>query len=710
MAAPKKRTSTKRTGKPSAGEPRMQTFTRFGGCNFLLASHPFDLAVNDEDAQSDLQMNFLAIQDNVSLRENGSLQSRENIIDLLYLPAGEMFTGVSVLIGGEIFAASASGKIFHGRLSDGTLSEEVTINNLNGGDTNWTFLGFADNCLVGMTDDYRLWTDPVNQFSLSDALEIPTPDPLSYLEGGIGNNIQAMGELKISRTATEECPHRLSLLYTWVNKYGPTLPSPPLSFYANKPTTEWSALAYLRIAVPVPDDLAVSAVELYYTEDTYQDPAFFGRTDVDKSSRQAIFNWTGYVSDTSMWTIANLTVPTQNYTKGVPASKMVQHDGKLYFWGGTPEYRCWIGGNAGNMFSVSTGTGGGFADADPGTMTKIREVVKFKTTSGSTIVTALTDNPNSKFERRFNLVENNITLSTEQAVKGWQFEHIDGTVGCKSFYGAESAADGLYAISRYGLSLTTLTMEYNTQLRVQYVSDNIKPVFVSQYGNQLTKSVLLSIDDILYMTFGSPVDNLDNIIFCYDIDRKAWYTYSLDMDEAILNMIQIDHEAHQEGIGIFTKNRMWFLPTTKLMESNDNANFSILLETGDLSTVQPLGPEFYLSQLEFRFDRFIGNMRIDVVGIDQFGRKVTTSKYINHDTPQYNLSEFMRIDLVLESYKVTITGTSNFRMTHFIARVYPKSQQINEVWGFNSMQSNTSSGSIHKYFKDYNDLRQAIIP
>jgi hypothetical protein len=32
------------------------------------------------------------------------------------------------------------------------------------------------------------------------------------------------------------------------------------------------------------------------------------------------------------------------------------------------------------------------------------------------------------------------------------------------------------------------------------------------------------------------------------------------------------------------------------------------------------------------------------------------------------------------------------------------------VWGFNDSQSFRSDGDIHPTFKDYNDIRQAIIP
>ena len=100
---------------------------------------------------------------------------------------------------------------------------------------------------------------------------------------------------------------------------------------------------------------------------------------------------------------------------------------------------------------------------------------------------------------------------------------------------------------------------------------------------------------------------------------------------------------------------------------------------------------------------------VELTGIDQFGRKVTTKKQISHDSTVYNLAEYMRIDLRLQSYQIRITGQARFRLTHFIAKVYTMSAKQGLVWGFNDSQSFRSDGDIHPTFKDYNDIRQAII-
>ena len=118
----------------------------------------------------------------------------------------------------------------------------------------------------------------------------------------------------------------------------------------------------------------------------------------------------------------------------------------------------------------------------------------------------------------------------------------------------------------------------------------------------------------------------------------------------------------------------------------------------------------HLSQLQLRFDYFIGDVIVTVKCLDQFGREIVTRKRISHDTVQHQLAESIRIDQVVESYQVIIQGQANFRLTHFNARLYPKPMRIGMVYGFDSSQGHNSSNSIRRTFSSYNDLRKAIIP
>ena len=512
--------------------------------------------------------------------------------------------------------------------------------------------------------------------------------------------------------------YRIGITYTLCNVFGPTKAAPIKYYWVNKPTTEWSSSCYLAIDHWADKDEGFNAMEFYYVEGEAQDPAFFYRLEFDLYGEdpRMSFHWDGYNTNTDMWSIANLSVPTKNYTAGVEAVYATSIDGRVYFWGNVENpARLYIGGNPGNELSVSTGTGGGFVDCDPGQGNRIKVVVKYKTQSGNNIVTMLCDNPNSQKEYRYNLVENNVSLSSEQSVKGWQAEHVSGAVGCKSPNGAVVAADGLYAVSRFGLALTTLTMEYNSQIRAQYVSDAIEPVFTDQIGYEFTDAVLIEMNEKLYLVFGRKSlgdlgeSYLEGIIFCYDIDGKAWWTMTMQNEDPIMSIVPLDYEAAREGLLCMTKNYASFIPLTKPDKPEDEP-VDFFMQSGYIGTAQPLNGLQNLVQLEFRFDYFCGSMTITLVGIDQLGRKVTTTKHINHEKPVYNLAEYMRVDLKLESYTLSFKGKARFRMTHFIAKTFNLTNKRGIVWGFDSSQGLHKINDIRVYIKDYNDLKKAIIP
>lgn len=753
MAKKKKKPGGGLTGKPAMNEPRVQLFSMFGGCNFQLSPRSFDYVfeadAEERDEQTDLQQNFMVVQNNAHIAPNQTIETRQNLVTLFQAPTGKKFTGVATLAGSYMYAACSDitpaiptlphqsihfGVLpIHGALGDLSSSVVLTDQSPQGSppaNRQWSFLGQADGLLVAMTSGLQLtipgqpsgatsgpqiWTGAVGSLALKNAKTYSASTALQF------SQLTPRGTLTLSAVYSAECPFMIELSYTIVTMFGPTMPSPTLAFYASKPSSEWTQTNCVDIwggGINFELDTEVKAVELYFAEDGYKEQAFLARVDKFTQMQDGLngarlfwgYRWAGYNLDTSSWAIANLQRPTQDYSKGVSASKMAVHDGQIYFWGRSPAYRIWVGGGPSARFSVSPGTGGGYLDCDPGTGAEVRSVLKFKTQQGAAIVTALCDNEHSSKESRFNLVETNISLSNEQSAKAWQAERVAGTVGCKSFHGAVVANDGLYAVSRYGLAMTTHAMENSSQLTVEYVSDPIEPVFLKPYGEQLKSSVLFTVNDILYMTFGWDDSDLDNVIFCYDTDLKAWWTYTLDIDKPILNMIHIDHEGHREGIGIITEDAVYLLPTTRGDAIETIPTHDILIESGELSSMQPLQALHHLSQLEFRFDYFIGELDIVVTMIDQFGRTIETRKRVSHATLQHHLSEYMRIDAVVESYKVALMGKANMRLTHFLSKSYPKSNRVGMVWGFDSQQSHTSPGSIHRTFSDYNDLKEAIIP
>ena len=710
-------------GRKANSEPRQQVFRDFGGCNFELSPREFTLGKDVDQEQSDLQMNYVVVQNNAKIASNKTIETRNNIVKLFDAPSGRQFTDAAILIGREFYIGLDDGQLKYGNI-DGHSLANVTLNNLAGASgSHWKSFAYADNKLIGMTSENNIWTGTVGSHQISNAKKVTfngsdAPPAFAF------NNLVAKGSLDIIAfddpdfdTKVETHPYRIAVAYTYVNKFGPTVHSDQYTFYANYPVDEWHGGRYLQIQATAPANFNILAAEIYYTTGNASTLLFAGRKDIradgsaDSSNHPWTFNWYGYLDATNMWPVANLIAPEENYTAGVKASHATCIDSKMYFWGDSEQpQRLYIGGNPGNLFSISPGTGGGFVDVEPGSGEEIRVVTKYKTQSGASIVTMLCDSKNTTREQRFNLVENSVSLSNEQNMKSWQAEQVAGAVGCKSFNGAVVCEDGIYSISRYGLALTTLTMEYNSQIRTNYVSDPIKPAFTNKNRSALRNSIILECDGVIYIAFGKDDESIDNMLFCYDIDQRAWWTINLDIDEAILNLFHIDYEGYREGIGIITRNSVYLLPLTKDDSLLTSADFPVTIQSGELSTMQPVQNWFYLSQMEFRFDYFIGSVLVELTGIDQFGRKVKTSKAFSHEQTVYNLAEYMRIDLRLQSYQIRITGTARFRLTHFIAKEYTMSAKQGLVWGFDDSQSFRSDGDIHPTFLDYNDIRKAIIP
>jgi hypothetical protein len=689
-------------GRTPNSEPRIQVFSQFSGCNFELSPRDFTLGKNADQEQSDLQMNFVVVQNNACVASNNTIETRNNLVTLYDAPTGREFTDACILIGEELYLALDDGSLKYGKLGNTTLNN-VTLDNNTGSTHTWKSFAYADNKLIGTTQENELWTGVVSSHTIENAKQVPNPSALTM------SNLTAKGGLSISASLDNDHPYRIAIAYAYINKYGPTRHSNQFTFYANYPVEEWHGGRYLQVTGTAPSGYDILATEFYYTTGNSSSLLFAGRTDFSGTSWT--FDWFGYLDATNMWPVANLIAPEDNYTKGVHASHVTCIDSRMYFWGDSAQpQRLYIGGNSGNLFSVSPGTGGGFVDVEPGSQQEIRFVDKYKTQSGASIVTMLCDSKNTSMEQRFNLVENNVSLSNEQSMKSWQAEQVAGAVGCKSYNGAIVCEDGLYSISRYGLALTTMTMEYNSQIQTNYVSDPIKPVFLDKNRDLLKNSAIIECDGVIYLAFGRDDTSLDNMLFCYDIDLKAWWTVTLDIDEAILTMLHIDYEGHREGIGIVTANHVYMLPLTQDDAPTVEADFPVTIQTGELSTQQPQQQWYYLSQLEFRFDYFIGSIKVQLTGIDQFGRRVETAKTFTHEETEYNLAEYMRIDLRLQSYQIRITGTARFRMSHFMAKLYTMSAKQGLVWGFDDSQSYRHHGDIHPTFLDYNDIRKAIIP
>lgn len=699
-------------------EPRVQVFQQWGGVNFQNSPREFDQGSDVEEDQTNLQMNYMAVQNNVYVADDKTLKSRPGIRKIMSAPSGKKLTKAITLFQDVMTAAFSDGTIGWGKLEGGTFHGNVSIqdNNSSSISYKWVDLDVANGQLVGMSSNNQIWTGPIASYSLSN---VPTDMPSPY-KTGISELIPH-GNLKISEENTEEFGFRIGLCCTYLTKFGPTLPGEAYYFYANKPTTEWSFTDYLTIGYHVHEDYIpyIKGVEIYYVEGNYQDWAFLGHLEFKEGTlgwEGWQYDWLGYsdVDSTALWAISNLTVPTEDYSSGVPAQRVAEIDGRLYFYGSSsnPD-RLWIGGNTGNEFSVSSGTGGGYIDVNPGSGEEIKKVVKYKTQSGNSIVSFLCSSDNTTKERRYNLVENAISLTNEQSIKGWQAEEVSGAVGTRSYEGCLVCEDGLYTVNRYGLALTTMTMEYNSQVKVNYVSQAIEPVFHDMLSSMMEESVMINVNGVIYLTFADGTDdaNLDKFLFCYDTGLKAWWTYSVDeIPGSIINMVHVDSDQFQEGIGLVTEDGVYLLPTTIEDSLDTLPTNDFIVETADLSTQMPVQGWQHITQIQFEFDHFVGDMVIEMIAIDQFGRKVTTTKTLSYEEVQYGLTEWMRIDLKVRQYKLRFTGRANFRMTHFMAKTYTLSSRVGIVYGFDTAQGDRTSNNIRRCFKNYNDVKEAIIP
>lgn len=738
-----RRTSSKRRsqggGRTANSEPRVQVFKSFNGMNF--EHSPVDAMDSDwsnDPSQEDLVMTQMAFQNNVSVTNNMTLESMPDLIKIGIKFDNEFtLTGPACLVGQYLFLAFKSngseglGKVKLG--GDGTMQNIPFFLNEWDAPKHITHIYWAQERLVVMDTNGHVWrsysphhvTEDDDPGSLIDrvygATTIDDPAPLTM------SNISKHGSINLSsKYDKDKFPYRISLAYCIDTMFGPTKVSKPLVLYSNIEVAEWNEVNNISVTINMDSkktwEFGATAASLYYTVDDAYELQFAQRAGFYEGA--AVIDWYGYLTDTTMWTIANLDAPTKNYTGGPIAQYCVMIDGRLYFWGGSatgntskddiaPDYRVIIGGNPGNLFSSSPSTGGGFVDIEPGTGKYVNSIVKYKTQAGSNIVTALCGSRQSQEELRYNLVSSTVSLSQDNSTNSWTAEHVSGSVGCRGPMGALVCEDGLYTVNRYGLALTTMTMEYNSQIRTNYVSDPIKPVFLADDLSDEMVEYLIHCDGIIYYGKSSklPEDVGDlSVVFCYDVNTKAWW--SLTIPSCSYNAIHIDSKKHAEGIGFICRDDVYVLPTTnQTQDYGSKVKLDKVIESAELSTTQPNHGYHHLTQLEFDFDRFVGTMDIELVGIDIFGRKVHVTKTVSEETTAYGLETYMRIDMKLKEYKVRMTAHQDceFRLTCFMAKLYVMPSKIGIVWGFDDKKSYRRSGDIQQTFKCYNDVVKAVI-
>ena len=750
--------------------------------------------------QSDLKSNFLLIQNNMVTTDNLTLETRPDAEIIARPPSGYKFTGVACLYHRWLFCVmetTVNGALRHvvkyHDIIDTNLSSWTDVR-IKDAEDGWdplryriSEIGYYQEKLIALayhksTDDdeedpgYKKWIGEIftadlfwlnnesRRFDettgykkrLQDDIEVGTLESAIYVpDPTTPPTLKAIGQ--VSNTTSDNVGDtimttRVQVYYCYVNQFGSTLPSNGATIYTEYNPVTWSSVRYLQIKGNAPTNKKITGVDLYCTLDENSDAIFIGHVDLDysvdangnwtyTSNGKWTYNWLGAMSDISQWTNAQLIKPTENNTKGVTARYFSVHDSRLYFWG-DPEhpYRLWIGGNPGAELSVARGLGGAFVDIEPGSGIEIHGTEKWKTTSGANIITMLCGNPNTNRVKRFNLVETSITVTNEIQSKGYMYEEVSNVVGCNSRWGHGVFADGLYTVSRYGLMLTTMAMEYNSQMRNTQVSDVIQPIFTERLGERLNDARMVHIDEIIYIIlseeknktslYGNEPQSLDRVILCYDINAKAWYTFTHgsegNNDGLLLHAMAIDSEEHEEGLGIISENAVTLYPTTGI-QNTISPKFNILIETGELAARAPIQGFTYLCQLELRFDYFIGEAEVTIQGVDYYGRDFIIKKYLNrpkygrnndgsygpNDAEMRSHVEWIRVDKHVESYRLQIKGKARCRLTHINAKVYQDSARIGLPYGFDSgdgfINRHKQAEVIHHYVKDYNNLRRAIV-
>lgn len=722
-----KKNSTKTATKEAlqASEPRVMTFKGWQGINIKESPLGWQPVEWGEFNDSTLKANYLVVQNNVDTTSSLALEVRHDTEILAVPPAGLKFNGVSCLREDILICAFSDYSLRWKEIGNGKTSDwiRITVYDPDGNpdhrDMSWSSIGYYQRELVCLTNGGEIFTGSFSgnkPTSISSTAKIPDPKrPVS---------MSPVGSLQHG----DVC--RVSISYVYSNKFGTTIDCPiwTTDTYDSNPV-QWHSGCYLTISGDASAEYgsnfskyAITGVDLYCRLDENMDAIFIGHVDMPANGKWS-YTWLGALADTSVWTHVSTTVPTENTTKGVDASYFRVHDGRIYFWGGTYPYRLWIGGNPGSELSVARGTGGAYVDIEPGSGTEVKGTAKFKTYNGASIVTIMCSNPNSGKVKRYNLLETNLTISNEISTKGYMTEEVANVVGCTSHWGFGAWADGLYTVNRYGLMVTTMAMESNNQLRATSVSDVIEPVFSDRMANRLANAHMIYINETIYIVMGDEDDDdLDRAILCYDINSKAWYTYTYDLDEIVKSVFNVDSEQHWEGIGIITPDHVALIPVTGPQEGNPpmldgkslDDGFDVIIETGELTIQQPPQRTTYLSQLEFKFDYYVGKLEILVEGVDYYGRRRTISKIVDVSEIKRSYAVYMRIDELFETYKVTMKGKARFRLTHFLAKTYVQSNKIDQVYGFtdHSWYVNRDGGEtdVHHYLQSYNNLREAIIP
>lgn len=767
----------------SSSEPKVISFRNWQGINFVDAPLTWDPLQSGKDKfrQTNLPQNFFMVQNNLVTTETLAIETRQDSKVIGVCPSGLEFTGVGAIYKKWIFIAAKGSyeRILYRDITDDDTSTWTTLHlTINGVDDptgcEISEIGFFESNIVVTVRDTR--TNPDTGVLLLAKVTVPASEASITIKGmdwttqretrtnyvvdtpkvcpdtdrpHASPDIIPKGGMAYSDYYDDDTPVRIEVKFCYTNRLGSTLTQDDAhcaTLYVEMSPALWSTKKYVVIKPGEAEDgecSSATGVDLYARENDNLDWVFIGHVETTAARIAAgtwKYNWYGNMTDITQWLTAQLMVPTDNTTHGPDASHFSCHDSRIYYWGmPSKPYRLWVGGNPGAEFSTARGLGGAWVDIEPGSGYDIMGTAKWKTVQGSNIVTIMCGNSNTNKVKRFNLVETNLAFTNEVTYKSYMYEEVANVVGCNSRWGYGVYDDGLYSLSRYGLMLTTMAMEYNAQMRNQNVSAPISPIFTDRLGKRLKDGRMVCVDGIIYICLseeeqheGEPV-SLDNVIICYDIGLKSWYTWThdqhLDGDmgedaDHILHIMAIDSDQHHEGIGAITKQEVRLYPVTGIQEP-ETPEFQVLVETPELMPKMPMQAFWYVQQMELRFDYFIDDpsdpATVLIEGVDYYGRSFTIEKKLNIKSrgnhgktgEQRNYVEWIRIDKIVESLRVRIKGRARFRLTHMNMKIYQQADTIGTPYGFDArdtyLDRHGNNHVIHHYIDDYNNLRRAVV-
>lgn len=858
-----KKNSTKTATKEAmqASIPKVQALQGWQGVNFELAPPNWDQ--DAEHRTDDLQNNFFLVQNNIVSTSNGTIETRPESVILCEAPEGVKFTGVAYEYVDTIFAAFDDNSLRYWKIDQSSewktvkvcywhehAGEYVKVYDENGILPEHLFGKWSNIYTYGVnyTDMIICQTSGIAEDNWDEHASNMFTLALDKLDDGYLINAPRIDEPAIKATvvqhgpilsteADDELVSQETIMYTYMNRYGMTGfdkdPTGHLVLNCIEGPATWNMEKYVSLTVSnIPLDQDITAVAFYDCEDESTDPIFIGMVEAkDFIDDTATLDWYGAMANTDEWENANLSPNGVNTTRGCVSAYCRQHDGRIYCWGNPCKpYRLGILGNPKSELNYAIGMGAGFMDIEPGTGLEITATQKFKTASGASIVTILCHHPNTSRNKRFNLIESNITLTNEISMQSWQTEEVSNVIGSNSVWGSGVWEDGLYCLGRYGLGVTTMAMEYNAQLKTQYISQNIDPVFEENLGNMINNARMIHVKDISYFIFADPEDDcLEHVLFCYDHSLNLWYTFTYGNDDTVIkHLINVDFEGSNEGIGIICEDHFALIPMAgpsryfwekaiktpqyyawkqaeeyknvmleelepviaakkahdrsnalldiehkkpwspdkfvpqnifdtygsstqyknfmhsptntqfqdnirelinnydlneqtafemtapyKAFKAQGELNLESLIETGEIGTSTPPATTAYVAQLEFRFDYLWGEVWIDLDGVDYYGRKVHVHKHIIRKNMDYGVVDWMRVNLNLENWHLTIRSKAHFRLDAILIKQYAQSASINLPYGFDasSAYKNRINGHsyVRHYIRNYNNLKDAIV-